>query len=486
MAESANTKNVREYFFKNRKIGPININEPISGSDDVTLTINRKLSQNEKNLILESVNNIMNNNFYGKFEVLNIKTIENEVINPKTGKFEDEIFNVLKIKVEQYGTESPAPTDVQEEGSSFVMTQVIRKNKKFTSAGDILNDDETNKGLEKIFKNHKNSIKEWVHSYFEHQQAFFKKFQPSQWDEFEHGGQDLMKFIKEQCSKVRTSSGKPVGRYETWNPSDIWVVKDKTKVKRIIDQAIKPHTNPPTARLEELNNVLLKLVEENILIGLSLKKIEKNEKAKFKYVNKSPKDIEFAEIEKIQMKDISLEIQTKDASDSSGMMLQGAYAVFDDYTINVIRAPGDRFTNLKYESSIKGSGGRGGAAPVELVQVMMKKRGINFVNDHSKYPETADEFEKDKRDYKKMFNMLKSKIKITGYSDYEKFEQRIFAMYNSGNKKSMNVAQSKLMQLDFFYSVLSTPEGRKSEFWTDLLYLSLKVGKRFAPHGKLA
>ena len=85
-----------------------------------------------------------------------------------------------------------------------------------------------------------------------------------------------------------------------------------------------------------------------------------------------------------------------------------------------------------------------------------------------------------------MFTTLKTKMTISGYSDYSKFEKRILEMYDSGDKKSMTVAQSKLMQLDFFYSVLSTPKGRESEFWTDLLYLSLKVGKRFAPHGKLA
>jgi len=41
-----------------------------------------------------------------------------------------------------------------------------------------------------------------------------------------------------------------------------------------------------------------------------------------------------------------------------------------------------------------------------------------------------------------------------------------------------------LMQLHFFSDVLSN--RKDAEFWTDLLYLSLKVGKRFAPHGKLA
>jgi len=120
------------------------------------------------------------------------------------------------------------------------------------------------------------------------------------------------------------------------------------------------------------------------------------------------------------------------------------------------------------------------------VQTMMKKRGISFINDNGKYPKTLSELERDGRDYKKMFNMLKTRVKISGYSKYEDFEERIIEMYKSNDKKSMSVAQSKLMQLDFFYSTLSTSNGNKAEFWTDLLYLSLKVGKRFAPHGKLA
>jgi hypothetical protein len=486
MTTSANTKNVKDYFLTNRTIGSIKISSVDDGSDEVRLVFNMKLTSSQKEYIKDNVNKILNNNFYGKFEVMNVRTIEDEVLNKNTGKFEDEIFNTLKIKVEGLGIESAAPTAVQEAGSAFIMTQVLRKNKKFLSKEDILNDDETNKGLEKIFRNHKGSIREWTYSYFEHQKAFFKKFQPSQWDVFEHGGQDLMSFIKDQCAKVRTSSGQPVGKYETWNPSDIWVVKNKNEVKKKINEAIKPQTNPPTARLEELNNVLLELVEDNKLIGLSLKKIDEKQVAKFKYVNISPKDIEFAKIEKIKMSDISFHIQTDEVKNDKGMMLQGAYVLFDDYRINVIRTPSSNFSNLKYESSIKGSGGRGGAAPVELVQTMMKKRGISFINDNGKYPKTLSELERDGRDYKKMFNMLKTRVKISGYSKYEDFEERIIEMYKSNDKKSMSVAQSKLMQLDFFYSTLSTSNGNKAEFWTDLLYLSLKVGKRFAPHGKLA
>jgi transposase-like protein len=141
---------------------------------------------------------------------------------------------------------------------------------------------------------------------------------------------------------------------------------------------------------------------------------------------------------------------------------------------------------LKYESVVKGSGGRGGAAPVDLVANMLKSRipTYTFVNRHQDYPETAEDFKNDTKNYEAMYNKLKSKI--SGTKDYSEFRSRILSMYRSNNKKSMAVAQSKLMQLNFFFDVLSANRNKPEEFWTDLLYLSLKVGKRFAPHGKLA
>ena len=373
-------------------------------------------------------------------------------------------------------------TAIQEEGSAFILTQVLKNNKKFESAKDIINDTVTYKGLEKIFgSTYKGKIKEWVHSYFEHQKAFFKKFQPSQWDVFEHGGQDFMTFIKEQCQIVKavTASGRltNVGKYETWNPSDIWAVKDQRVTRTIIDKAIQ---KDGTATLTELNSVLYDLIDQKKLIGLSLKKIKDNKTAKFKYVNISPKDIEFADVEKIEMKDIKIEIDTR-KSDKDGM-IQGAYVTFADYTTYIIRTPGDKFSNLKYESVIKGSGGKGGAAPVDLVEdlIQSRTRKKTFINKHQEYPQTIEEFIDDNRDYKKMYNSLKKYIR--GTTSYDQFESMIRSMFESDSAKRRAIAQSKLMQLNFFSDVLNV----ESEFWTDLLYMSLKVGERFAPHGKLS
>ena len=186
------------------------------------------------------------------------------------------------------------------------MTRVLKNNKKFSSAGDILSDTDTKKGLDKIFgSTYKEKIPEWTHSYFEHQKAFFAKFQPSQWDVFEHGGQDLMSFIKEQCEAVTTDTGPKVGNYTTWNPADIWVVKNKTQVVKDIDKAIQKNG---TAKLVELNNVLLQMMKNNRLIGLSLKKVKDKQSAAFKYVNMSSKKKEFASIEEVEFDDLTFEI----------------------------------------------------------------------------------------------------------------------------------------------------------------------------------
>ena len=469
--KQADNKSVGNFFNDkvDAKIGSLVLSDSFVTVRGVELIFEKKLTATQQKKLKQDVLQMLNDNFFGSYEIGDIKY--------------DGFESVLKLKVEQGGVAGPVPTAIQEAGSAFILTQVLKNNKKFASAADIMNDNDTKKGLEKIFKApYDKSVNEWIHSYFEHQKAFFKKFQPAQWDVFEHGGQDLMEFVKEQCQIVKevTASGKlkDVGKYETWNPSDIWAVKDKSQVKKQIDNAIQ---KDGTATLKELNNVLLNLMKDNKLIGLSLKKIDPKEKANFVYVNKDPKKIEFAQVEEVKMSDITIEIKTEETVDG---MSQGGYVLFGKYTINVIRTPGSGFSNLKYESVIKGSGGRGGAAPVDLVATMLKSKipGHTYVNRHQDYPETADDFKNDKRNYERMYDSLKTHI--NGTKNYAEFRSRILKMYRSDNSKSRAVAQSKLMQLHFFSDVLSNKKD--AEFWTDLLYLSLKVGKRFAPHGKLA
>jgi hypothetical protein len=468
----ADNKTVKEFFLKFKKIGGISV-DVFEGGDTVELYFDGKLTTAKQTKITNDVLSKLTENFEGSYDL---------------GKFKyDDGETKFTIKVTKSGVAGAVPTDIQEEGSAYVMTRVLKKNKKFSSAADILSDVETKKGLDKIFgSTYKEKIPEWTHSYFEHQQAFFTKFQPPQWDVFEHGGEDLMSFIKRMCDVVETDTGKPVGRYETWNPADIWVVKDKSRVVKEIDAAIQKNG---TAKLLELNNVLLQMMKNNRLIGLSLKKVKDKQSAQFKYVNMDSKKVEFASIEEVKFSDIKFEI---DVTTNIDGMQQGSYVLFGNYTVNVLRTPtsNDSFSNLKFESVIKNSGGRGGAAPVDLVSKMLKSNNINFNNRHQDYPENASEFNNDTRNYERMYNFLKSKVDIKGDRGYKTFKDTILSMYRSGNAKKKSVAQSKLMQLEFFYECLNSAKGKKAEFWTDLFYISIKrnvsvIGNRFAPHGKL-
>ena len=62
-----------------------------------------------------------------------------------------------------------------------------------------------------------------------------------------------------------------VGRYEKWNPSDIWAVK-KGKMQEIKNK-LKSQIGKQMVLLE-LNAILVNLMEDNDLVGISLKKIE--------------------------------------------------------------------------------------------------------------------------------------------------------------------------------------------------------------------
>ena len=320
--KQADNKSVGNFFNDkvDAKIGSLVLSDSFVTVRGVELIFEKKLTATQQKKLKQDVLQMLNDNFFGSYEIGDIKY--------------DGFESVLKLKVEQGGVAGPVPTAIQEAGSAFILTQVLKNNKKFASAADIMNDNDTKRGLEKIFKApYDKSVNEWIHSYFEHQKAFFKKFQPAQWDVFEHGGQDLMEFVKEQCQIVKevTASGKlkDVGKYETWNPADIWAVKDKSRVKKQIDDAIQ---KDGTATLKELNNVLLNLMKDNKLIGLSLKKIDPKEKANFVYVNKDPKKIEFAQVEEVKMSDITIEIKTEETVDG---MSQGGYVLFGKYTINV-------------------------------------------------------------------------------------------------------------------------------------------------------
>jgi hypothetical protein len=366
-------------------------------------------------------------------------------------------------------------TKIQEEGTTVVLNQVIHKNKKFDKKEDILADKDTADQLKKLFgRKYEDRLEEWTHSYFEQQKEFLKKFQSTKWDIFVYGQEDFVTFFSKQIKNVARSLDplKPVGNYTTWSPSDIWAVYEMDKVKKDIAKNI----NPKTQNLVELNNLLINLFEEKKLVGLSLKKIASNKSANLKFVNIDISTMRLGDIEKYKMSDISFDFDNISVGDKVTTYIK--FGSQSDYSINITRAG----QNLSFNTSIKSTpAAQGGQAPVKMVENLMKKNGsgITFVNDHNKYPQSYSEYIDESDKYLKMYESVKTYLNKN--VKYSEFKDNLSSAY----EKDKRNAVVKLMTLNFFYDALKN-NSKNVEFWTDILYLGMKVGDRFAPHAKIS
>ena len=372
-------------------------------------------------------------------------------------------------------------TEVQEKGTTIVLNQVLRKNKTFNKKEDIMADKDTLTKLRDVFKGYDDDrIEDWTHSYYEQQKEFLKKFKSSQWDEFKYDNQTFVKFFETHIkNKIVANNLKPldlVKKYTEWNPADIWAVYQMNKVKEEIDKNI----TPKTSNVAELNNLLINLFKDRKLVGLSLKKIAPKQSANLKFVNITPSNMKIAEIEKYKMDDIEFVVDNIFQGEAIATAVK-----FDKGTFKIdIGHAGSRSQagNLNFNTAIKATpGARGGQAPIAMVLKLLKNNGTNitFINDHNKYPKSGEEFINESSTFEDYYKVVKPYFKKT--QTYSQFEKSISTLYK--NKKF--IAQTKLMELHFFHDALKN-YSKNAEFWTDLLYLGMKIGKGFAPHAKIS
>ncbi len=374
------------------------------------------------------------------------------------------------------------PTKIQEKGTTIVFNQVLDNNKTFKQEQDILGDDETKKKLLACFgKQWESRLEDWTWSYFQQQKEFFDEYKDTKWSPFVYDNQNFVDFFKALVKKVKTGNNeplKPLGTYETWNPSDIWAAYEMDKIKKEIDSNLKP-----TIKLVELNNLLITLFKDNRLVGLSLKKVMTGQDAKLKFVNTDTSKMKLGDIEEYTIKDIKLQIDNICTGETVTTYVK--YGANNDYAVNINNPSKSRGTNLSFNTHIKATpAAQGGQAPVALVEKLLRRKpGSNatYINDWHKFPKDVDTFHKESAKYEKMYNVVKKHIGKP--LDWDAFKLFIGKMYV--DDKKIFVARAKLMHLHFFYDAINN-YGSDSEFWTDLLYLGMKVGKRFAPHAKIS
>lgn len=396
----------------------------------------------------------------------------------------------FKEKKDPQESRKQTPTQYQEKGTTDVFNRVLDENKRYASVEDMkkdkklmddLRDTFSGKTARKNVGDHRDKIDDWMNTFFSQQDLFFiQKYSPAIWSKFEYHGDDWVTFWSKFIKKVKTQDGSFVGDYTTWNPSDIWAVKNKKECNDRIDAAFKKDKGDP--RLSELNNLLIRMMTDKQLVGISLKKID-GSGAKLEEKNIDDKSRKISEVIELKSKDIDLQLDNIVKQEKVTTYIKYAAT----HTMNINLGDKKKFGNLSFNTQIKGTAAQGGQAPVKDVLKLLHEKGSSkkFNNDNKSYPQKLSDYQKDADSWKNRYMEVKNKTGGSSWPSWEDFKKYIGDLYR--DKKSP-IAVSKLMQIDFYYDVFKNYKSNQdyADFWIALLHLGMKVGDKFAPHAKIS
>jgi len=396
----------------------------------------------------------------------------------------------FKEKKDPQESRKQTPTQYQEKGTTDVFNNVLENNKRYKDISDMQKDKKlmsdlagtfSGKTAKKNVGDHRDKIDDWMNTFFSQQDLFLVgKYAPSEWSKFEYHNEDWVTFWSKFIKKVKTKDGSPVGDYTTWNPSDIWAVKNKRQCNEAIDAAFKADKGDP--RLSKLNNLLIKMMKDKQLVGISLKKID-GSGAHLEEKNLDPKSMKLSEVVELKSKDILLQLDNIVKQEKVTTYIKYAAT----HTMNINLGDKKKFGNLSFNTQIKGTAAQGGQAPVKDVLKLLHRKGTSrmFNNDNKSYPQKLTDYQKDSENFKNKYMNVRSTSNNTAWPLWNDFDNYIQDLYRD---KKGPIAVAKLMQIDFYYDVFKNyPNPQEyADFWIALLHLGMKVGEKFAPHAKIS
>ena len=366
-------------------------------------------------------------------------------------------------------------TRMQELGSAYVFGYALKYRKRgWKTFSEFSNDKRMMRGLVKLYPDAPDS--DWLGVYFKQHFVILDKFGSSQINRFDHSGSNsFMSFITDI---IKQNFG--ISKKDNWNPADIWGVRgSSSNVKKKIRETVFGSKDSQT--IQQLNALLRGMFKSKELVGISLKKTSPGKDARWEEYNVEALTLD--EIDEYKFKDIKYEINLgKNMTQDTKVQLRGSSGD-NNYDFQIKANTSTEFSNLKWESTPVGArAARGGKAQVAAVVALMKDNGQTFNNSNRKYPQDVGEFKGKLSSYKSMFNRVRGSA-ITDCSDSEEFAENMENMFLA----QPWVANSKLMQLTFLDDIISIKGNDKkyTEFWTDMVFLSIKKGDRFGPFGKL-
>ena len=412
-------------------------------------------------------------------------------------------------------------TAMQELATAWILKRAFQYNIKFKSEEDIVRDAPTLKGLQNIFKYNQKQLfifktpivqktpeAKWLNTFYLQQKKLLEEFSDASFTVFNREG-GFMQFITDL---IKDKFG--IARKDSWNPADIWLIKEKNVFRKKIIKACSGASGTQT--IAELNTMMRSMFVNREVVGISLKLISGKE-AKYEEINVSdsffkklemPKDNYNYTLSRIVIK-LNL---NKDsfATQDTNIFLKNT----DNKEIAKFQIKGNttsRLANLKFEGTeIGASAARLGKAPLNLVEKLSATKGYdsNLYNAETKkngnYPTTLKQFQAVQSDYEKMFKrVVASKlVKDVGITDRNisppkssnvdmgpgPMSEFVYNMSTVFSSSSSYIANVKLMQLYFVDRLLMLNPDKQDEYLTDLLFIAQKKGNKvfdFGPFGKL-
>jgi len=393
-------------------------------------------------------------------------------------------------------------TGMQERATAFILQRAFKDNKRFNSVEDIIKDKITKDGLEKIFKMGNKQIFKfdlpvqsktpedtWLSTFYLQQKRLLKEFSGANFTVFNRDG-GFMKFITDI---IKDKFG--VSRKDSWNPADIFLIKQKDVFKnRIIKELAGPSG---TQTIKELNAIMRSMFEKREVVGISLKKIS-NKVAQYEEINV---DNEFYKRLEQKSGDYSLKlgkiILKLDLNKDRFKTKDSNIFLFDvnNKEIAKFQLKGNttsRLSNLVFEPVERAAGSaRLGKAPLQLVAKLAAFYNKDIYNQETKnnanYPQDNTQFLKRQKEYEKIYDRLSKNplVKEMGVRNNVEFLNNFQEAFSGPEPWIANI---KLMQMYFIDKVLQLDSKKRDEFLTDLLFVSQKKGDKvfdFGPFGKL-
>ena len=384
---------------------------------------------------------------------------------------------IYKIAFQESSKKPGAPdggtTQQQELASLFMIRKALSiPSKIYRDIDDLKSDKKGFNELLSVYPELENNTT-WLNGLIAQQKTVGQKLKVGRYEEFNRDG-GFMDFISKL---VGDKFG--IRKKDNWNPADVWVIKDERKCIEEIEEA----TSGSHPTIMELNEVMKRMWADKRLKGISLKAVS-GKVARWEEVN--VQNLLFTDKNKepifeLDSSMIKLSLKGKGVFSSQDTIIKVKEGTKYEYKFQ-IKMNSRGFSNLKFEPTMKGAGAaRLGKVPLDMLKTMMQADyRLTFTNNNSDFPKTSEEFVKQQSTFLKMWNNIKNHCE-TEIRTEEDFINNFMEAFSVES----DVANSKLMQLQFLDMLYSKTKAEYNELLTNMVFLAMKKGKYFGPFGKL-